>query len=81
MIDAESWLEDWCEENNIDMDKLPEEIVNRVTSRAEDDAATYLNSKGREFISEWAWLDIEQHLDDHPEWKKDGNAVEGEQNE
>ena len=64
-------FEKWCEKKGIDIEKVPERILNTVVSRTEDDIDEYLKEKNEEidFVNEWAWLEIEQHLEDHPEWK------------
>ena len=71
MIDGDYFLEKWCEKKGIDIDKVPQKILNTVVSRTEDDINDFIKEKNEEmdFINEWAWLEIEQNLEEHPEWR------------
>lgn len=74
-------LEKWCEKKGIDCEKIPEDIWNETVSRTEDDIEEYIREEGDTFVNEWAWLNIEQNLDEHPEWKCQKNKQEKMENE
>ena len=71
MIDIDNLLEKWCDKKGINSERIPHDIWNTVTNRTENDIEEFLKEKNEEidFVNEWAWLEIEQNLDEHPEWK------------
>lgn len=68
-MNVDLMLEDWCKKKGIDTKKIPEDIWNLTISRIEDDIEEFIKSKSGKFVDEWAWINIEQELSEHPEWK------------
>lgn len=63
-------LEKYLETKGIDPDKVDEDLFSTVVSRIEDDIDEYVREEVFEkFAEEWVYLEIEQKLEDHPEWK------------
>ncbi len=68
-MNIDGMLEKWCEKKGIDVMKIPEEIWNTTINRIEDDIDEFIDEKSDQFVDEWAFLNIEQELPEHPEWK------------
>ncbi len=69
MVNIDIMIEKWCEKNEIDIDKVPEDILSETENRIEDDFDEFLEEKGKEIVAEWCWMNIFQELKEHPEWK------------
>lgn len=70
-MDVDNLLEKWCKKKGLDPEKIPQNIWDTVVSRTEGDIEEFLESENEDkhFIDEWAWMEIEQNLEEHPEWK------------
>ena len=68
-MNIEFELERYLEKIGVDYEKVPEDIFSTIVSRIEEDIDDYMSDKFDIIAKEWVWLEIEQDLDEHPEWK------------
>ena len=68
-MNIEHLLERYLEKKGINSEKIPEDKFNLVVGRIEDDFDTFIEDRFDEIASEWVFLEIEQELEEHPEWK------------
>jgi len=68
-MNVDNFLEKWCERKGINPEKIPDKIWDETVGRIEDDIEEFIQEKSQEMVKEWAFLNIEQNLSEHPEWK------------
>jgi hypothetical protein len=76
-MNVEFHLENWCEKNGINPEKIDNKLWEEVVGRIEDEIDDFIREKMPEFLQGWTYM-IEQELSEHPEWKNSCQKQRGE---